>query len=208
MRVVVVLMLMFVVACKHSQVDKLPILGNKDVVQKEVNGVMVTDTVYQTIPDFEFINQNGKPVTQQSLNGKIYIADFFFTTCPTICPAMKRNLLTVYNQFKENDTVAILSHTIDPVHDSVAVLKDYATRLGVTSGQWYFVTGNKDSIFQIAQYYLVSAHEDEQAAGGLLHSGHLVLVDKQKRIRGLYDGTVEEDASKLIKDIDILLKEL
>lgn len=202
-----ILMALFAFSCQTKSLDTLPIMGNKGVVEKEVDGKMVIDTVYQTIPDFIFTDQDNQTVSQQRLENKVYVADFFFTTCPTICPAMKRNLLLVYKQYKDNDTVAILSHTIDPVHDSVAVLKDYATRLGVTTGQWYFVTGAKDSIFQIAQSYLVSAQEDEYAAGGLIHSGHLVLVDKQKRIRGLYDGTEEKDAKKLIRDISILLKE-
>lgn len=199
--------LLFTIACQNKAVEKLPILGNREVIEKEINGAKVSDTLYQTIPAFAFIDQDSVLVTSQSLNNKIYVADFFFTTCPTICPAMKRNLLKVHSRYKDNDSVVILSHTIDPVHDSVAVLKDYANKLGITSGQWHFITGNKDSIFQIAQSYLVSAQEDKAAAGGLIHSGHLVLVDKQKRIRGLYDGTEEKDSDKLIEDIAILLKE-
>lgn len=202
-----ILMALLAFSCQTKTLDTLPFMGNKGVVEREVDGELVVDTVYQTIPDFNFTDQNNQTVSHKQLENKVYVADFFFTTCPTICPAMKRNLLTVYNQYMDNDTVAILSHTIDPAHDSVAVLKDYATRLGVTSGQWYFVTGDKDSVFQIAQSYLVSAQEDEYAAGGLIHSGHLVLIDKQKRIRGLYDGTEEKDAEKLVKDIAILLKE-
>jgi protein SCO1/2 len=119
-------------ACKSNQTNKLPIYGNREAVTKTVDGKTVTDTVYQTIPAFKFVNQYGDSISNKSLNGKIYVADFFFTSCPSICPVMQRNMLQVYNEFKNSADVKILSHTIDPQHDSVAVLKKYADKLGVT----------------------------------------------------------------------------
>jgi protein SCO1/2 len=186
----------------------LPILGERDVVTKTVDGRTVVDTVYHRVPDFSFTNQHGQPVTARDFDGKIYVADFFFTTCPTICPIMKTQMLRVYERFKEHPEVALLSHSIDPRHDSVAVLREYAQRLGVTGTQWQFVTGEKADIYEIGQRsYYVTAKEDPDAAGGLLHSGAFILVDKQKRIRGMYDGTKADKVDELMADMERLLSE-
>ncbi len=182
------------------QPKKLPILGERQFI----NG----DSVYHTIPDFKFIDQDSTVVTNQTYKNKIYVADFFFTTCPTICPIMKTQLLRVYEKFKDNPEVGILSHTIDPRHDSVAVLKAYAKRLGVDGKFWHFVTGERDKIYEMGQKeYYVTAGEDSTAAGGIIHSGAFILVDKNRRVRGMYDGTKEKDVSRLIKDMGTLLKE-
>ncbi|WP_242927260.1 SCO family protein [Pontibacter vulgaris] len=192
--------------CNNAE-QKLPILGERDVVEREVNGQTVADTLYPKVPDFAFTNQDGQQVTNQTFAGKIYITDFFFTTCPTICPKMKSQMLRVYEQYKDNPQVMLLSHTIDPQHDSVAVLKEYADRLSVKAPKWNFVTGQKDSIYDIAQRYMVTAQEDKAEAGGFVHSGAFVLVDENRHIRGIYDGTVAEEVDKLLKDIPVLLKE-
>ena len=117
-------------------------------------------------------------------------------------------MLRVYEKFKENSQVGILSHSIDPRHDSVQVLREYVTRLGVKGNMWQFVTGEKDKIYEIGEKsYYVTAGEDSTAAGGIIHSGAFILVDKKRRVRGLYDGTKEEDVTKLMKDMDVLLNE-
>lgn len=196
-----------VLACQ-PETKTLPILGERDVVTKTIEGKPVPDTVYHRIPDFSFVNQDGKTVTAKDFEGKIYVADFFFTTCPTICPIMKTQMLRVYEKFKGNPQVALLSHSIDPRHDSVAVLREYARRLGVTGAQWQFVTGDKAKIYEIGQQsYFVTAKEDPDAEGGLLHSGAFALIDKQKRIRGMYDGTKAESVDKLMADMEVLLNE-
>ncbi len=183
------------------QPKKLPILGERAFI----NG----DSVYHSISDFSFVDQDSNEVTNKTFEGKIYIADFFFTTCPTICPVMKTQMLRIYDQFKDNPQVAILSHTIDPRHDSVAVLKAYAKRLGVSGSFWHFVTGNRDKIYSLGQKdYYVTAGEDSTAAGGIIHSGAFILVDKKRRVRGMYDGTKEKDVSRLMKDMSVLLKEV
>lgn len=188
--------------------DRLPILGERDAVTREVDGKTVTDTVYNTIPDFAFVNQLGDTVTQKDVAGKIYVTDFFFTSCPTICPVMKRQMIKVYDKYKDNPDFKILSHSIDPAHDTPEVLKKYAEDLGVKGSQWEFLTGSKDEIYDIGQgHYLVTAKEDEAAEGGYIHSGAFVLVDKDRHVRGMYDGTTEEGTAKLIKDIDRLLAE-
>lgn len=166
------------------------------------------DSTERKIPDFEFFNQDGKAVTQKDFENKIYVADFFFTTCPTICPIMKKEMLRVHERFKANPNIMILSHSIDPRHDSVEVLKEYAARLGVKSDKWHFVTGDRKKIYEIGEKsYMVTAQEDSTQQGGYLHSGAFILVDRKRRVRGLYDGTKEKDVNKLMEDIEILLDE-
>lgn len=208
------LLIVFLVGCgkkpdgKKDTLQKLPYLGEPTITSHEENGVLIADTIFPTIPAFSFINQDGKEVNDSTFNGGIYVADFFFTSCPTICPKMKAELLRVYEAFKNEPRVKILSHTIDPEHDSVSVLNEYASRLQVTSDKWNFVTGDKDSIYTIAEYYLCSAEEAPGEPGGYIHSGALVLIDHQKHIRGMYDGTKPEEVDLLIKDIPILLSEI
>jgi len=187
---------------------KLPILGERSVDVKILNGQEVIDTIYQTVPDFSLTNQDGKIIDQNTINGKIYVADFFFVTCPTICPRMKKNLLTVYEAYKGNPNILFLSHTIDPEHDSVAVLKNFAERLGADSKQWHFLTGNRDSIYELATHgYYATALPDSTEPGGYVHSGGLILIDKNRRVRGIYDGTSEKDTKTLMEYMELLLNE-
>ncbi len=189
--------------------EKLPVLGPVQIENvKTVNGRIVADTIYHTIRDFSFTDQDGNIITQDTFKDKIYVADFFFTTCPTICPIMKTQMLRVYEVYKDNPEVKFLSHTIDPKHDSVAVLHEYADRLGVRSDVWHFVTGPQEEIYDIGQTsYMVTAREDPNEPGGHLHSGAFLLIDKGRRIRGIYDGTKQEDVDELIRDIRKLLNE-
>lgn len=189
------------VSCTENN-RKLPFLGNK-----EFNG---KDSIYHQIPNFEFINQDGDSLNQDWFKDKIYVSDFFFTTCPTICPVMKTQLLRVYEKYKGNSGVGILSHTIDPNHDTKEVLKRYKDRLGIKGNTWHFVTGDQNAICEIAQKsYMVSALQDSTAIeeGGFIHSGAFVLVDKKRHVRGIYDGTKEIEVSKLLKDMEVLLTE-
>lgn len=191
------------VSCQVKEAS-LPILGRATI---DENGKEIP----HQIPDFSFTNQYGEPITNEDLDGKIYVADFFFTSCPTICPVMKGQMLRVYEHFMEDESLAILSHTIDPYHDSVQVLADYAAALGVTGRQWQFVTGEQEKIYEIAEgSYMVPAATDTIApeeTGGFVHSGAFILVDKQRHVRGVYDGTVEDDVSQLIRDIELVQKE-
>ena len=180
--------------------EKLPIFG-----QREVAG---TDTVYHTIAPFAFVDQDSLWVTNNTFKDNIYVADFFFTTCRTICPIMKRQMLRVYEATAEMPDVKILSHTIDPEYDTVALLHDFAERLGVESKRWHFVTGVKDSIYKIAQTsYFATAMEDKTEPDGFIHSGAFLLIDKKQRIWGKYDGTKEEDVNRSIIDIKKLRRE-
>jgi len=193
--------------CKFNDGKKtLPILGNRQAITKNVNGNQVTDTIYQTIPHFSYVNQYGDSVTEKKLDGNIYVADFFFTTCPSICPIMQRNMLNVYNTFKGDAGVKIISYTIDPQHDSVTVLKKYADKLGISDNTWWLLQGHKDETYQLAKSYLVSVQE-KNPAGEYIHDGYFILIDKQKRIRGTYDGTKPDEVNHLIDDMKTLKTE-
>ncbi|MEE1944007.1 SCO family protein [Pedobacter sp. KR3-3] len=195
------------VACNNNK--KLPFYGQREAkIVKDAAGVEKVDTVYQTIPDFKLLNQDSVMITQDQFKNKVYVADFFFTSCTTICPTMHRNLKTVYEAYKDNPEVAFLSHTIDFKYDKPSVLKKYAEKLGVDTQKWTFVYGSKDEIYHLAEHnYLVAVQEDSTAKDGYIHQGWLVLVDKHKRMRGAYDGTKTEEVEKLKKDIATLLAE-
>ncbi|GAB1448014.1 MAG: SCO family protein [Bacteroidia bacterium] len=186
----------------------LPILGPREVEVKQVNGKEVVDTIYKTIPDFSFYNQDGDIITKKDVMGKIYVADFFFVTCPTICPRMKRNLLKVYEAYGNEPNVMLLSHTIDPDHDSISVLKEYAEGLGAKAPAWHFLRAEREYTWKLAEEgYYATAMADSLEPGGFVHSGGLILVDQLGRVRGVYDGTSESETKQLINDIPLLLHE-
>jgi len=183
-----------------TKTERLPILG-----ERELNG---KDTIYHTIAPFQFVDQDSALISKATFKGKIYVADFFFTSCRTICPIMKTQMLRVYEATQDMPDVLLLSHSIDPEYDTVALLHDFANRLGVESRRWHFVTGVKDSIFKIAQTsYFATAMEDKTEPDGRIHSGAFLLIDKLGRIRGKYDGTKEQDVNRLIVDIKKLRQE-
>lgn len=187
-------------ACNPQKEQRLPIFGEKEVVG--------SDTIFHTIGNFRFVDQDSTVITNENVKNKIYVADFFFTSCRTICPIMKTQMLRVYESVENDPDVLLVSHTIDPEYDTVALLHDFADRLGVKSSKWHFLTGNKDSIYYLAQTsYFATAMEDQSEPDGFIHSGAFLLIDKKGRIRGKYDGTKEEEVNRLLKDIAILKKE-
>ena len=195
-------MLLFVAglaACGGEEKRTLPILGERDVV----NG----DTIYPTVPDFAFINQDSQLVTNATFAGKIYVVDFFFIHCPTICPKVKANGVRIFEKYKNDPRVAILSHSIDVRNDTGAALKRHADKLGVGTPQWHMVTGEEDAIYGIADNYFSVATKNPEAPGGFDHSGRLILVDKNRHVRSFCDGTDAEETSRFMKDIDLLLEE-
>ncbi len=202
----VLLALAVLQACNNS--EKLPYLGQRQAIEKEADGNVVVDTLYQKIGPFTYLNQDSVAITDKTFDGKIYVADFFFTSCNTICPVMHRNMLNVYNKYKDNADVMFLSHSIDVKYDIPSKLKSYAQKLGIEGNKWQFVHGSKDSIFGVsAKEYMVAAYEDNADPQGLVHQGWFILVDKNKHLRGAYDGTKEDQVEKMMKDMDILLKE-
>ncbi|PIB36121.1 electron transporter SenC [Reichenbachiella sp. 5M10] len=196
-------------ACTTTSPKKnLPVLGRPEIVTQFINGTIQTDTLPHRVANFQLLNQDSVLITNDSLRDNIYVADFFFTSCPTICPVMKKQLLRVYDQYHNDNRLKIVSHTIDPNYDNVNVLAEYSQALGVDSDHWLFLTGNQDSIYQLGEKsYMVTAGSDEEAPGGFIHSGAFLLVDRERRIRGVYDGTMEEQVDLLLSDINILLNE-
>lgn len=195
-----------VVACQQPTETSLPILGAREPVTKVVDGQTVTDTVYHTIADFRLLNQDSVFIDNHTFENGVYVANFFFTHCPSICPTMQRNLLKVYEKYKGDERVRFLSHSIDFRYDTPSVLKTYAGKLGVTNDQWQFVTGSKAAIYGLSDSYMVYTQEDAAVPGGYDHSGHLLLVDKDRHIRGAYDGTDDAQVQLLINDLETLLK--
>jgi protein SCO1/2 len=192
------LLALLLAACKPAP-STLPILGERDVV----NG----DTVYHQIPDFAFLNQDSQLVTNKTFEGKAYVADFFFISCPTICPKTTKQMLRIYDRFKGDDRLQLVAHSIDPKRDTVAALQRYARNLEVSSTKWHFLTGDKDALMGIADDYFSIALEDPEAPGGFDHSGRLILVDKNRHVRSFCDGTDPSDVDRFMKDIETLLNE-
>ena len=193
---------------------KLPFLGERDVRPRADGGP--ADTVFATVPRFRLVNQAGQLITNQTFAGRAYVADFFFATCPGICPKMQGELLKVYTKYARDPRVVFLSHTIDPAHDTIPVLKDYAQRLGVTeAARWHFATTGahgeptaKDTVFQLAKAYFTAALPDKQAPGGFAHNGTFALVDDQGHIRGLYDSLNAKEVARLFVELPVLLAEI
>lgn len=190
----------------HSGVNNFnppPIYGPKKLAAGSS-----TDTIYHTIPYFEFTNHLGQKVTQKDYDGKIYVADLFFATCPTICPKMATHMLELQKHFYDRPDFKLLSHTINPDHDSVEVLYEYSKKVHAIDSVWNFVTGPKEDIYQVAaKGYFANAMKDLDAEGGFLHSTNFFLIDKLGRIRGIFDGTSTSDVQDCMDAIEILFRE-
>ena len=164
--------------------------------------------IKDSVPSFSFTNQEGETVTDETFKDKIYITDFFFTRCPTQCPAMKVQMLRIYEKYKNNDKVVLLSHSIDTKNDTVQKLKVYADNLQISAKKWHFVTGERAEIKKMAKAYYIPYEEDANEPGGYLHSKRFILMDGQGRMRGsCSDGTNADDTSVFLKDIEKLLNE-
>ncbi|MFN8308499.1 MAG: SCO family protein [Chitinophagales bacterium] len=199
--------LLFSEGCKPPSQPKLQVFGDKVIYHKTVGNEQLADTFTALLPPFRFVDQNSDTISEENVAQKVFVADFFFTHCPSICPKMKAELLKINTAYGNRNDFAILSYSIDPLRDSVAVLRKYAEKLGISNANWHFLTGNKDSIYALADHYLAYAQEDPGAAGGFIHDGNFILVDKKRRIRGYYDGTTDEGTERLLQDIKTLFNE-
>ena len=200
-----IIIALFVFACGQKKAEEkkllLPVCGVKTVFP---NG----DTVYHTIKDFSLLNQYKEIISQKTTQNKIYVANFFFATCQSICPAMTNQLARVQQAEKDNPDFLILSHTVNPMHDTAEVLMEYAGKYGALKNKWHFLTGDKKKIYDLAKDdYMVNALQDDGTPEGFIHSEAVLLIDKQRRIRGIYDGTDSLQVNKLISDISILKTE-
>lgn len=187
------------IGCGESAPSTLPILGQKKIVDgQEVNHV---------IPDWTFMDQDSNMVTNKDLADVVYVTDVFFRSCPTICPKTMREMKRIYLEFEDNPQVKLISFTIDPVRDSPALLKQYASNLQVDTEKWWFLHGEKEETYDLALDYFNTAYEDSDIPGGFNHSGKLILTDKNGHIRSFSEGTDPSETPKLIRDIKTLLKE-
>lgn len=196
-------------SCKPSGpvIDPLPVIGNATFDTTLIDGKTKVDTILHTVTDFSLTDQTGATITQKNLEGKMYVTDFFFTTCTGICPVMSTQMQRVYEKYKTDTTISFVSHTVDPEGDSVPVMAAYAAKHGAQAGHWYFLTGDKKQIYDLARYsYLITATVGDGGAEDFVHSQFFALVDKNKHIRGLYDGTDSTQVDKLIGDMEIMKK--
>lgn len=185
-------------------VEILPVYQPSAVSAALVSQEIRHQKKYHTISNFSLTNQNGQTVTHNTYKGKIYVADFFFTTCQTICPIMTSNMVELQDKLANNPDVLFLSHTVMPEIDTVAQLKKYAIQKKVNATQWNLVTGSKQEIYDLARKQYLVAKENPDDPLGLVHTENFVLIDTQKRIRGFYDGTQEKEMDRILHDIGVL----
>lgn len=183
----------------------LPVYQPSMVDPSLVDSTLHYKKKYHTIADFSLTNQNGETITQENYKDKIYVADFFFTTCPTICPIMTKNMAEIQNAVLDDPEVMLLSHSVTPVIDSVPQLKKYALEKGVVDSKWNLVTGEKKQIYELARKsYLAVKTDGDGGPYDMIHTENFILVDKERRIRGFYDGTNREEINKLLEDLKVL----
>lgn len=205
---IVLILVFFGIYYLSTPKKSLPIFTPRDVNPELVDTTVQHIGYNHIIQDFEFTNQNGKKITQKDYENKIYVADFFFTTCPTICPKMTDNMVWLQEQIKNNPKVMLLSHSVTPDIDTPEVLKNYALEKGVIDSKWNLVTGDKKDIYYIARKsYLVVKTGKPEELYDMVHTENFVLVDQKRRIRGFYDGTNIEEVKKLLEDINFLSQE-
>lgn len=186
----------------------LPILNARDLNPLLVDSSLINSQEDHFIGDFNLMNQHGKKITQNTFKNKIYVANFIFTTCPKMCPLLTSNLQTVYQNFLDDPEINFISHSVTPLEDSVPVLKAFAQRYDVFGDQWHFVTGEKKHIYDLARKnYFAAVTAGDGGDHDFVHTENFVLIDKQKRIRGIYDGTSFDEIDRLIADITKLKKD-
>ena len=189
-------------------VDKvLPIYQPANFEPKLVDSTIQHVKKYHTVADFKLVNQNGDTITQKNYEDKIYIADFFFTTCQSICPIMTKNMVNIQNQLKDDNDVLLLSHTVTPEIDSVAQLKRYALKKGVNDAKWNLVTGERKQIYDLARKSYLVVEDDDLNDYGMIHTENFALIDKKKQIRGVYNGISKGGIDSLLVDLKTLKKE-
>ena len=193
---------MFYVILKPVEV--LPIYQPAEVNEKLVDSSIIHVAKYHKISDFKLTNQNGKEITQANYKDKIYVADFFFTTCQDICPVMTKNMYQLQEELKNDNQILLLSHTVIPEVDTVEQLKEYAIENNVDDSKWNLVTGDKKQIYELARKSYLAVEDSNYSEYDMIHTENFMLIDKEKQIRGFYDGTNSEEINRLLKDIEIL----
>lgn len=192
---------------------QLPVIQPRDVKQEMVDPELLKKGIGHRIGNFAFQNQHDETITLNDVKGKVFVAEYFFTTCGTICPKMTEQMTRVQKRFRKNDEVAILSFTVNPSYDSVAVLNVYAEKYNAKKGQWHFLTGSQEDLYGLARksFFVLKPAEAANlgdAGSDFIHTNNFVLVDQELRIRGYYDGTSISEVNELMDDIELLLKEV
>ena len=185
-------------------VEVLPIYQPAEVNEKLVDSSIIHVAKYHKISDFKLTNQNGKEITQANYKDKIYVADFFFTTCQDICPVMTKNMYQLQEELKNDNQILLLSHTVIPEVDTVEQLKEYAIENNVDDSKWNLVTGDKKQIYELARKSYLAVEDSNYNEYDMIHTENFMLIDKEKQIRGFYDGTNAVEINRLLKDIEIL----
>ena len=185
-------------------IETLPIYQPAEVNEKLVDSSIIHVSKYHKISDFILTNQNGKEITQADYEDKIYVTDFFFTTCQDICPVMTKNMYELQEELKNDNEILLLSHTVIPEVDTVKRLKEYAIENNVDDSKWNLVTGDKKQIYELARKSYLAVEDSNFNEFDMIHTENFMLIDKEKQIRGFYDGTNSEEINRLLKDIEIL----
>ena len=185
-------------------VETLPIYQPAEVNEKLVDSSVIHISKYHKISDFKLINQNGKEITEEFYKDKIYVADFFFTTCQDICPIMTKNMYQLQEKLKSYNDIMFLSHTVIPEIDTVQQLKKYAIENKIDESRWNLVTGDKKQIYDLARKSYLAVEDTEFGDYDMIHTENFMLIDKKRQIRGFYDGTDDLEIQRLLNDIEIL----
>ena len=193
-----------------SRVDYLPFYEDESFTPKWLTPGSIEEQRFHKIPDFKLLDQTGDTITQDTFNNKIYITDFFFTTCPGICPKMTGNMAKIQEEFKDDDDVLLLSHSVMPTTDTVSALRVYATNNNVIDDKWHLVTGDKNEIYTLGrdQYFVESDLGEEKSIDDFLHTENFLLIDKNKHIRGIYNGLNRASIAQLMTDVKALQTEI
>lgn len=200
----------YVMTLDQQSVKTLPIIQPKDVKKEMVDPELLQIGMGHRIGDFTLLNQYGESITLEKVKGKVFVAEYFFTTCGTICPKMTEQMTRVQEQFRGNEDVKILSFTVNPDYDTVQVLLEYAQKYGAEKDQWHFLTGSKEELYRLARksFFVLKPAEAMNlgdAGSDFIHTNNFVLVDQQLRIRGYYDGTSISEVNELMEDMELLL---
>ncbi|WP_405566013.1 SCO family protein [Polaribacter sp. Asnod6-C07] len=192
-----------------SRVEYLPYYEDESFTPKWITPNSIEEKSFHKIPDFKLINQLGDTITEETFENKIYVTDFFFASCPGICPKMTKNMFKIQEEFKSDSIVLLLSHSVTPSIDSVSVLKNYAKSNGIIDNKWHLVTGDKEEIYSLGRdsYFVENDLGEEKSIEDFLHTENFLLIDKNKHIRGIYNGLNRSSIAQLIIDINALKKE-
>tara|TARA_Y100000589_G_scaffold216729_1_gene204449 strand:- start:48925 stop:49584 length:660 start_codon:yes stop_codon:yes gene_type:complete len=199
--------LIFLFSCEADQLGLLPILGERDVEYSVTDGKEITDTIYHKVPSFSYLNQDSILITSESMKGKVWVADFFFTYCPTICPSMTTEMKRLNFETKDLEKeVQFMSFSIDPEHDTPRRLREYCQTYNIEASNWHFFTGDEKETHRLAKSFFNGAERDDDADGGFGHTDYFVIVDTSGHVRGIYSGTNSEQVNLLQSDLRKLLK--